>query len=85
MKTYVGQTRVRYESHTSDNLSEIQKCAVAEWDLKLYGHMSSLTTDNAKNMNAEDLARMKPYKGCVAHTINLTIQKGLQVPCCNHY
>ena len=42
--------------------------------------MSSLTTDNAKNMNAEDLARMKPYKGCVAHTINLAIQKGLQVP-----
>ena len=48
--------------------------------MKLYGHMSSLTTDNAKNMNAEDLAGMKPYKGCVAHTINLATQKGLQVP-----
>lgn len=31
-------------------------------------------------MNAEDLAGMKPHKGCVAHTINLPSQKGLQVP-----
>ena len=81
MKAYVLQTRVMYESHTSENLSELLKCAVAEWDLKRYGHMPSLTTDNAKNiMNAGELAGMKPHIGCVAHTINLATQKGLQVP-----
>ena len=42
--------------------------------------MPSLTTNNAKNMNGEDLAGMKPHKGCVTHTINLASQKGLQVP-----
>lgn len=57
------------------------KRTVAEWDLKRYGHMPALTTDNAKNiMNAGELAGMKPHIGCVAHTINLAMQKGLQVP-----
>lgn len=43
--------------------------------------MPALTTDNAKNiMNAGELAGMKPHIGCVAHTINLATQKGLQVP-----
>lgn len=31
-------------------------------------------------MNGEDLAGMKPHKGCVTHKINLASQKGLQVP-----
>lgn len=48
MKAYVLQTRVRYDSHTSENLSELLKCEVAGYDLKLYGHMPSLTTNNAK-------------------------------------
>jgi hypothetical protein len=70
-----------HASHTSENLSELLLSAVAEWDLKRYGEMPSLTTDNAKNiMNAGDLAGMKPHIGCVAHTINLATQKGLQVP-----
>lgn len=53
MKAYVLQTRVMHDSHTSENLSELLKRTVAEWDLIRYGHMQALTTDNAKNiMNA---------------------------------
>lgn len=49
--------------------------------MKRHGYMPALTTDNAKNiMNAGELAGMKPHIGCVAHTINLATQKGLQVP-----
>ena len=42
--------------------------------------MPSLTTDNARNiLNAGKLAGFEPHIGCVAHTINLGTQRGLQV------
>lgn len=81
MKSFVLQTRIMHESHTAEHLSELLISAVAEWDLKRRGEMPSLTTDNAKNiMNAGKLAGFQPHVGCVAHTINLATQRGLQVP-----
>ena len=79
MRSFVLQTRVMQESHTAENLSEFLKSAVNEWKLKRL-EMPSLTTDNARNiLNAGKLAGFEPHIGCVAHTINLGTQRGLQV------
>ena len=49
-------------------------------NLKRLEQMPSLTTDNARNiLNAGKLAGFEPHIGCVAHTINLGTQRGLQV------
>lgn len=77
MKAYVLQTRVMHDSHTSGSLFKLLKRTVAELDLNRYGHIPACTTDNI--MNAGELPGMKSHIGCVAHTINLATQKGLQV------
>ncbi|XP_069129208.1 E3 SUMO-protein ligase ZBED1-like [Argopecten irradians] len=81
LKSFMLQTRVMYESHTAEHLSELLINAVNEWNLKRHDQMPSLTTDNAKNIiNAEQLAGFQPHIGCITHTINLATQRGLKVP-----
>ena len=54
---------------------------VAEWNLKRDDLMPSVTTDNAANIiNAVQIAGFHPHIRCVAHTLNLATQRGLQVP-----
>ena len=75
------QTRVMDISHTSENLSEMLLNCVAEWNLKRDDLMPSVTTDNAANIiNAVQIAGFHPHIRCVAHTLNLATQRGLQVP-----
>ena len=79
--SYVLQTRVMDISHTSENLSEMLLNCVAEWNLKRDDLMPSVTTDNAANIiNAVQIAGFHPHIRCVAHTLNLATQRGLQVP-----
>lgn len=63
-------------SHTSQNLSKMLLSCIAEWNLKRGDQMPSLTTDNAANSR---LAGFYPHIRCVAHTLNIAIQRGLQV------
>lgn len=80
VESCVLQTRVMDVSHTSQNLSEMLLSCIAEWNLKRGDQMPSLTTGNAANIiNAGQLAGFYPHIRCVAQTLNLATQRGLQV------
>lgn len=79
INSYVLETTIMTESHTSENISEYLTDAIARWNLKRAGKNPSLTTDNAANIvNAAKLCNLT-HVGCFAHTINLASQKGLRV------
>lgn len=64
-------------SHTSINLSQELRRLLLEW--KLTSKVIMVVADNAKNIqNAIQELHLKKF-GCMAHTINLTAQNGLQV------
>ncbi|XP_038141291.1 E3 SUMO-protein ligase ZBED1 [Cyprinodon tularosa] len=76
----VLQKQTTFDSHTSDNLSEILKGAVAEWRISRPYAPVPVTTDNARNIaNAVIAARLSPHIRCCARTINLAAQKGMGV------
>lgn len=79
MKNYVLETKQMNESHTSQNLATELKHFVAKWGLQRYGMSPCVTTDNASNIvGAVKLAGLMHVR-CVAHSINLSTQKGLQI------
>jgi hypothetical protein len=65
------------ERHTAENLKEHLRAVVEDWDLQDY--KIYVTTDNAANIcKAVQLSSMNHVK-CFAHTINLAVQKGVQL------
>jgi hypothetical protein len=76
----VLQTRQMHESHTGANLAKVLKLAVAEWKLERPFGIIPIVTDNASNIvNGVKEAAIGPHIRCLAHTVNLAAQRGVQV------
>ena len=79
LKSPVLQTRPLHSSHTSSNLAEVLVDAVHEWNL---GRPDDITisTDNAANIvKAVGEAGFHQHVPCFAHTVNLSVQRGIAV------
>ncbi|XP_046332731.2 E3 SUMO-protein ligase ZBED1-like [Haliotis rufescens] len=82
---FVLQTRVLNESHTAENISEVLNDAVKEWKLPTTFGYPPVTTDNAANVTkAIALCESVLHVPCLAHTINLAVQKSLKVKRVSH-
>ncbi|XP_062566541.1 E3 SUMO-protein ligase ZBED1-like [Saccostrea cucullata] len=80
----VLQTRAMPENHTAENIANVLKAAITEWNLPS-PPVPPIVSDNAKNMvKAAELLETSFYLGCFAHTLNLAAQKALQVPSVNN-
>ena len=77
LKNYVLQTRAMPLSHTGQNIANVIQEDIIEWGLPEH---PPLMTDNASNMlvAGRELG-CNPHIGCYAHTLNLAVQKGLNV------
>ena len=77
LKNYVLQTRAMPLSHTGQNIANVIQEAIIEWGLPEH---PPLVTDNASNMlvAGRELG-CNPHICCYAHTLNLAVQKGLNV------
>ena len=91
MRNYVLQTRPLFETHTAENLANVLKKAVDDWQIvKYYTSGSSagisqkpiaITTDNAANIvKAVEVAGFSPHIRCFAHCLNLAAQKAMDIP-----
>ena len=69
-------------SHTGQNIANVIQEAIIEWGLPEH---PPLVTDNASNMlvAGRELG-CNPHIGCYAHTLNLAVQKGLNVNSVSH-
>ena len=69
-------------SHTSQNIANVIQEAIIAWGLPEH---HSLVTDNASNMlvAGRELG-CNPHIGCNVHTLNLAVQKGLNVNSVSH-
>ncbi|XP_045201083.1 E3 SUMO-protein ligase ZBED1-like [Mercenaria mercenaria] len=79
---FVLQTRPLPESHTAENIAEVIEYAVKEWKLPtgLGGTVPPVISDNAANMiKAGKVLGCTIHIGCLAHTLNLAVQKALKV------
>ena len=77
MKSYCLATREVTDGHTAETISLELSDVIAEWELddKVFG----MTTDNAKNVkNAVDNLGYTHF-GCIGHTLQLSISRGLQL------
>ena len=78
MKHHSLQTREMEERHTAKNLAVELQAVLKEWGLecKAYG----CTTDNASNItNAIQNHMSLVHLPCIGHTLQLSIERGLQV------
>lgn len=79
MKHHYLQTRKVEERHTAENLAAELQAVLKEWGLecKAYG----CTTDNASNItNAIQGHMFLVHLPWIGHTLQLSIERGLQVP-----
>ena len=64
-------------AHTANNIAAELSAVIAEW--KLDTKVIGITTDNARNVkNAVDSLEFTHF-GCIGHTLQLSINKGLQL------
>ena len=69
------------ERHTSVHIEECVLQLLSEWNLeKASGTSIPMTTDNASNMETAFAGSNWKHIHCVAHTINLCVDEGLQKP-----
>ena len=80
IQNYVLQTRPLHESHTGINVGEVIQRAINEWGLSRPGIPIPIVTDNASNMHIAVEHVNGLHIPCLAHTVNLATQRGLQVP-----
>ena len=78
LKTYVLETKEMGENHTADNLADCLLCVIKEWKLDSKETLY-VTTDNAANIVKACKIAQLPHMPCFAHTLNLSVQKGLGV------
>ena len=77
LHTRVISTAEMPECHTGANIAERLRSTVEEWGIT---HVTALVHDNAANaVNAAELTEW-PHFGCVAHTLQLAIKSGLDLP-----
>ena len=79
MKHHCLQIHEVEETHTAKNLAEELQAVLKEWGLesKAFG----CTTDNASNItNAIEDHMSLVHLPCIGHTLQLSIDQGLQVP-----
>ena len=65
--------------HTAQNLAACLEDAFARWKLPI-SCLSGMTTDNARNIISALDSLEWPHLGCFAHTIQLSVQKAMEVP-----
>lgn len=77
MKSFVLSTKLSNESHTSEFLLESLTTTISEWNLEAKLANIYVTTDNARNITKA--LENSTYIGvrCFAHSMNLTVQRGL--------
>ena len=77
MKSFCLVTREVTSAHTADNIAAELSAIIAEW--KLDTQVIGITTDNARNVkNAVDSLEFTHF-GCIGHTLQLSINRGLQL------
>lgn len=77
LEEFVLSTKECLESHTGENLANDFQKSIEEWGLKTTE--VSVTTDNAANIVlAMNKANVMTHIRCMAHTLNLATQKGLE-------
>lgn len=77
-KSFVLQTRELRESHNSENLANALKKCLEDFQVPLTS-VKACTTDNASAaINSIRLLDGVTHIPCLAHTLNLAVQKGLQ-------
>lgn len=77
MKSFCLATREIVDAHTADNIADELSAVITEWqlDTKVLG----ITTDNARNVkNAVNSLKFTHF-GCIGHTLQLSISRGLQL------
>ncbi|XP_067678487.1 E3 SUMO-protein ligase ZBED1-like [Haliotis asinina] len=81
----VLQTRVLNESHTAQNIADELQSAVQNWRVNTTVGFPPVTTDNAANITkAVNLCKSNLHVPCLAHTLNLAVQKSLKVKEVSH-
>ena len=69
------------ERHTGVHIEERVLQLLSEWNLeKASGTSIPMTTDNASNMETAFAGPNWKHIHCVAHTLNLCVDEGLQKP-----
>ena len=65
---------------SAENIATVLREAVDEWEIPKSFGFPPVVTDNAVNVvKAEELLKSTAQIPCLAHTINLAVQKGLKV------
>ena len=82
MKSFCLATRAVTSAHTADNIAAELSAVIAEW--KLDTKVIGITTDNVRNVkNAVDSLEFTHF-GCIGHTLQLKINRGLQLGFVSH-
>ena len=80
-KSYILATRNMPERHTSVHIEERVLQLLSEWNLeKVSGTSIPMTTDNGSHMETAFAGPNWKHIHCVAHTLNLCVDEGLQKP-----
>ena len=73
------ETAKSTEDHTASGLAAAMKVALERWELKPEC-LSVAVTDNAKNISLAIEQLNKLHVGCFAHTLQLGVQKAMELP-----
>ena len=70
------------DAHTADNIADELSTVITEWqlDTKVLG----ITTDNARNVKNVVNSLKFTHFGCIGHTLQLSISRGLQLGFVSH-
>ena len=67
-------------SFPAENIAKVLRVAVDEWEIPKSRGFPPVVTDNAANVTkAVSLVESTAHVPCLAHTINLAVQKALKV------
>ena len=73
------ETAESTEDHTASSLAAAMKVALERWELKPE-RLSVAVTDNARNISLAIEQLNKLHVGCFAHTLQLGVQKAMELP-----
>lgn len=65
---------------SAENLAEVIKEAVSEWELPTKNGLPTVVTDNAANVVKSVKLLGADHIPCLAHTVNIAVQKALKLP-----